>query len=204
MRESCDKHGEFKRVEGKEEGKPGAFLEFKEYVILRSIIVRQSARAFRPKRDECDQKKLEALKAGDDAEYVKVFREGNKAQNDCVVVMTAKACSHAKVDPRVYGASNRAYMAGRDKNKKGQIQLADAVAIRDLEPPLPEIEEEVAIKALKEKLQRDLIVFRMTQQAKHQSDEKAIQEMFQVEMCKTSDQMKIDYGFTLADLLRNV
>ena len=119
--------------------------------------------------------------------------------------MTAKACAHAKVDPRVYGASSRVYLHGKEaKSKKGQISLADAVALRDLEPPLPEIDEETAIKAYKQKIQRDLEVFRKTTQARFLSDEKSIQEMYNVEMSKTSDQLVIDFDFTLADLLRTV
>lgn len=69
MREACAKHGEFKR---KEDGT----LEFKDYLALRSIISRQAARLFMPKRKECDARKLEAFKNGDDAAYVVIFREG--------------------------------------------------------------------------------------------------------------------------------
>ena len=40
------------------------------------------------------------------------------------------------------------------------MQQAESGAIKDLEPPTPEIEEEVAIKAYKKKIQRDLEIFR--------------------------------------------
>ena len=73
MREQCTKHGEFKR---KEDGT----LEFKDYVALRAIITRQAARLFAPKRKELDSRKLEAFKGGDDATYVRVFREGKQHQ----------------------------------------------------------------------------------------------------------------------------
>lgn len=73
MRDQCTKHGEFKR---KEDGT----LEWADYLALRGIIARQSNRIFTPKREDCDKKKIEALKAGNDAEYVKVFREGRKFQ----------------------------------------------------------------------------------------------------------------------------
>lgn len=90
MREQCTKHGEFKR---KEDG----LLEWEDYLALRKIISRQAARLFRPKRDECDKKKLEALKNGNDAEYVKAVREGRHYQEQCALTMMTKACTHVGI-----------------------------------------------------------------------------------------------------------
>ena len=47
MREQCTKHGEFKRNED-------GTVKFEDYLVLRGIIVRQTTRMFKPKRDEVD------------------------------------------------------------------------------------------------------------------------------------------------------
>lgn len=84
------------------------------------------------------------------------------------------------------------------------MQQAESGAIKDLEPPTPEIEEEVAIKAYKKKIQRDLEIFRKLQNARHMTGEKQITELSQVEYNKTSDSLVLEYGFTLVDLLTTV
>ena len=40
--------------------------------------------------------------------------------------------------------------------------------------------------------------------ARHISGEKDLSELSNVEMSKTSDSMKVEYGFTLVDLLKTV
>ena len=42
------------------------------------------------------------------------------------------------------------------------------------------------------------------QNARHMTGEKQISELQQVEMNKTSDSLRVDYGFKLIDLLRTV
>ena len=50
MREACGKHGTFKRNDD-------GTLHFEDYVVFRSIIVRQAARLFEPKKTELDKMK---------------------------------------------------------------------------------------------------------------------------------------------------
>ena len=104
MREQCSKHGEFKR---KEDGT----LEFNDYLVLRGIIARQTSRMFRPKRDECDAKKLQAFKDGNDFAYLQAFREAKNAQEQCSLVMMSKTCTHIGLTGQQYGAVSRVYMS---------------------------------------------------------------------------------------------
>ena len=108
MREQCTKHGEFKKNEN-------GMLEFNDYLVLRGIIARQSARMFKPKRDECDKKKLEAFKSGNDAEYVKAFRESRHTQEQCSLVMMSKTCQYINIKGQEYGIASRAYMSDQAK-----------------------------------------------------------------------------------------
>ena len=54
------------------------------------------------------------------------------------------------------------------------------------------------------KIKRDLEIYRKIQNAKHTSSQKAIDELMQIETSKTSDALKVEYDFDLADLLRSV
>ena len=66
MREACDKHGPFQRSEN-------GLLKFDDYVDLRKIITRQTARLFRPDKEKIAKLRIAAFKAGDDKEYFAQF-----------------------------------------------------------------------------------------------------------------------------------
>ena len=54
MRDALDAYGEFQtKIDGT--------LEYKDFLVFRAIIMRQSSRHFKPKRDELNEKKLEAF-----------------------------------------------------------------------------------------------------------------------------------------------
>ena len=54
MRDALDAYGEFQtKIDGT--------LEYKDFIVFRAIIMRQSSRHFEPKRDELNEKKLEAF-----------------------------------------------------------------------------------------------------------------------------------------------
>lgn len=138
MREQCSKHGEFKR-------NADGTLEFDSWLALRGVILRQAARLFKPKRAELDAAKLEAFHTRNDGQYIKIFREGQQASQQAHMVMTSKACEHIELSGKDYGQSSQTWMA--DKAKARQIQMGDAAAVRGLGPPLPDADEETAIKA---------------------------------------------------------
>ena len=82
--------------------------------------------------------------------------------------------------------------------------MADAVSVRDLEVIPIEIDDETAIRAYKAKMQKDLETFRKREQAKYLNDDKQLEEIFQIEVCKTSDFLMTEFGINLTNLLRYV
>jgi hypothetical protein len=64
-----DAHGDF-------ETKLDGTLEFQDYLVFRSIIMRQACRAFQPLREKMYEAKLEAYKEKKQAQYVNIFRQG--------------------------------------------------------------------------------------------------------------------------------
>ena len=82
--------------------------------------------------------------------------------------------------------------------------MADAVSVRDLEVIPIEIDDETAIRAYKAKMQKDLETFRKREQAKYLNDDKQLEEIFQIEVCKTSDFLMNEFGINLTNLLRYV
>lgn len=69
MREACDTHGEF-------ETNLDGTLKYEAYQIFRAIILRQACRMFAPKKAELSVGKMEAFRAKNQAEYVRIFRAG--------------------------------------------------------------------------------------------------------------------------------
>ena len=104
MREQCKKHGEFKRNED-------GTVQFEDYLVLRGIIVRQTTRMFKPKRDEVDQRRLEAFKSKNDAEYLKAYREGRQSHEQCSIIMMSKTCQYIGINAQSYAIVSRTYMS---------------------------------------------------------------------------------------------
>ena len=69
MREACDAHGEFACNND-------GTMQWESFLVFRSIIMRQACREFAKIKEELNKRKLEAFKARDQPEYVKIFREG--------------------------------------------------------------------------------------------------------------------------------
>ena len=67
MRENLDGHGDFATT-------LDGTLEFQDYLVFRSIIMRQACRAFQPLREKMNEAKLEAFKGKEQAKYVNIFR----------------------------------------------------------------------------------------------------------------------------------
>ena len=116
--------------------------------------------------------------------------------------MTAKTCSHVGIGPQEYAQSSKVY--SKDKNKNTQVMLGDVDATKDIDPPLPDIPKEECMKAYKAKIQRDLETFRKIEMAKFTTAPRQLQEMKEIELCKTSNFLEVEYGFTYIDLMRNV
>ena len=95
MREALDAYGEFQT-------KLDGTLEYKDFLVFRAIVMRQASRHFKPKRDELNEKKLEAFANKDQQMYVKVFREGQLAFQQSVVTITKKACEWIELEPSNY------------------------------------------------------------------------------------------------------
>jgi hypothetical protein len=95
MRENLDGHGDFAT-------KLDGTLEFQDYLVFRSIIMRQACRAFEPLKVKMNEAKMEAYKAKEQAKYVNIFRQGQQQFNACVATYTKKACEWIEFDINNY------------------------------------------------------------------------------------------------------
>ena len=195
MRESCDKHGEFKRTDK-------GMLAFDDYIALRKIIVRQAARMFQPMKKVLNARKLEAYKKSNDAMYANTFKQGAHQQYQTQVIMTAKACEYLNIGAKEYQVTSQVYAT--DNQRKEVLRMADMVALAGLATKPDLIEEATAIKAYKAKIQRDLDIHRKMNNIRFMVNDKQSAEMTQIEIAKTSDYLMVEYGFALEDLLWNI
>ena len=101
MRENLDGHGDFAT-------KLDGTLEFQDYLVFRSIIMRQACRAFQPLREKMNEAKLEAFKGKEQAKYVNIFRQGQNQFNACVATFTKKACEWIEFDINNYKLTGEA------------------------------------------------------------------------------------------------
>ena len=83
--------------------------------------------------------------------------------------------------------------------------MADMAALIGLAESPPLLELDVAIKAYKAKMLRDLDIYRKMQNIQFWiSEQKAVQEFLSLEFAKTSNWLQQEYGFDLEDLNWNV
>lgn len=121
MRDQLDEHGEFAcKIDGT--------LEYPDFLVLRAVIMRQSLRMFKPKRDELNARKLEAFKAKNQAEYVKIFREGKSAYTTCVNTISKKACEWIELEENNFNLSTKTYMEDQEKVKEIMQKDSEAKA----------------------------------------------------------------------------
>ena len=193
MRDSLDAYGDFAtKIDGT--------LEYKDFLIFRAIIMRQASRAFKAKRDELNEKKLEAFANKDQQAYVKIFREGQLAFQQSVVNITKKACEWIELEPSNYQLSLKTYM--EDKDKRQEIQQKDGEVRMALEGKEVVETKEKVIEASKFKFKRDMDMFRKLQSLKFTTSPQAQAEIQAIEMSKTSDALTVEFGFDLAHLAR--
>jgi len=193
MRDALDAYGDFAtKIDGT--------LEYKDFLIFRAIIMRQASRAFKAKRDELNEKKLEAFANKDQQAYVKIFREGQLAFQQSVVNITKKSCEWIELEPSNYQLSLKAYM--EDKDKRQEIQQKDGEVRMALEGKEVVETKEKVIEASKFKFKRDMDMFRKLQSLKFTTSPQAQAEIQAIEMSKTSDALTVEFGFDLAHLAR--
>ena len=66
--------------------------------MFRAIITRQSGRSFALKRAALNERKLAAFSEKNQAEYVKIFREGQMEYQNSIVAITKKACEWIELE----------------------------------------------------------------------------------------------------------
>jgi uncharacterized LabA/DUF88 family protein len=157
MRDQLDDHGEFAcKIDGT--------LEYQDFLVLRAIIMRQAWRQFKPERDELNNRKLEAFKAKNQSEYVKIFREGQLKYQQALVNITKKACEWIELESSNYNLTTKSYL--EDKDKRAEVMQKDADVRSALEAVEITHTEEDIIKASKFKFKRDMEMFRKLQSLK--------------------------------------
>jgi hypothetical protein len=157
MREACDAHGEFAY-------NSDGTMQWEAFLVFRSIIMRQACREFGKYREELNKRKIEAFKARDQPEYVKIFREGQTRFNNAIGSITKKACEWIECEPENYKLSLQTYFG--DEKKREEITKLDTETRLTLEDK--EITEDISvfIKASKFKFKRDMEMFRKLQMLK--------------------------------------
>ena len=96
MRQALDAHGEFNQ------NQLDGTLQFEDFLVFRAVINRQAARMFLPMRDQLNERKLQAFRDKNQAEYVKIFREGQVEYQKCMKTITMKACEWIELEPQNY------------------------------------------------------------------------------------------------------
>lgn len=191
MRDQLDDHGTFNcKIDGT--------LEYNDFLVLRAVIMRQSWRMFAPQKEELNTKKLEAYKAKNQSDYVRIFREGQQVYNKCLQTITKKACEWIELDAPNYNLTTKTFL--EDKDKRGEVMQKDGEVRQALEEKEITHSEEDVIKASKFKFTRDMEMFRKLQSLKFTTSPQAQSEIQAVEMSKTSDALLIEFGFDLTYL----
>ena len=86
------------------------------------------------------------------------------------MIMSSKACEYIGLTGAQYGKTASTYM--KDKAKAKQLALTDAIAVRDIQGPPPEITEEIGVKAYMVKIKRDLEIHRKITNARFMTPQK--------------------------------
>jgi hypothetical protein len=191
MRAAMDAHGEFQtNLDGT--------LKYEDYVILRAIITRQAMRAFLPKKEELNARKMEAFREKNQQKYVAVFREGQHEFQQSIIGMTKKACEWIDLDAQNYQLTVKQYM--EDPEKRSELQQKDSEVRMALEAKEVTQTEAEIIAASKFKFKRDMEMFRKLQTLKFTSSPQATAEIQAIEMSKTSDALEVEHSFNLQHL----
>lgn len=98
MRDQLDDHGDFAT-------KADGTMELKDYLALRSVIIHQGLRHYKPQREGFRDKSLELFKAEDWQGYAQNFANGQKAYNEAMMFITKKACEWIDFDIKNYNAT---------------------------------------------------------------------------------------------------
>lgn len=95
MREQLDAHGDFAtKIDGT--------MEFKDYLVLRSVIARQSIRLFAPMKLKFKQKGYEIFLTQNQQDYLANFAQAQRGYNEAVIFITKKACEWIEFDFKNY------------------------------------------------------------------------------------------------------
>lgn len=157
MREQLDQHGDFvTKLDGT--------LEYQDFCLLRAVILRQAIRSFAEQKTKLNASRLEAFKAKNQQEYVKLFRELNIGLRMAIQSMTKKACEWISLEPQNYEISFKTFMEQEDKRR--EIGNKDKEIHRALEAKEIKESQEDIIKASKFKFKRDMDMFRKLQSLK--------------------------------------
>ena len=117
MRDALDAHGEFPvDVDGT--------MNFKDFMILRSIIMRQSHRQFQPTKLKYKEEQLELYKKKDMSQYSMNFAKIQKEYTDTLAFITKKACEWIEFDLKNFNNTVQSIL--KDKEKTNEMAKLDA------------------------------------------------------------------------------
>ena len=174
-------------------------LEFDDYLSLKLSVLKHASLSVAQKREEIKTKRVDAFKAQNQQEYVKIFRA------DTGVVMTALdsfavlACEHVGVAKEVWQKSNATYLA--DKVKVPQIKLAEIEVRKGLVKKEVTEDAETIMKALKLKIVKDIKLQEKMAHFRGTLAPAAIGEVHAIEQTKVSDSIFLEFGFDLDHLM---
>mgnify|MGYP006950294071 CR=1 FL=1 len=153
MREQLDSHGDFHT-------KSDGTMELKDFLVVRSVVLHQALRHYKPQKDTFKAKALEFFKKDDMQAYATNFAQGQKAYNDAILFMTKKACEWIDFDVKSYNLTMQEI--SKDKESLSQVQKRDA-EVREAYNKIAvkyESGKEKAIEAVKYKIQEELAIHR--------------------------------------------
>ena len=77
-------------------------LSFDDFLVLKEVIIRQALRMFASEKTELQAKKVAALKAKNEKEYLKLAHFMRLAYQKCLLIITKKACDEIYITPAIF------------------------------------------------------------------------------------------------------
>lgn len=153
MRDQLDDHGDFKT-------QADGTMELKDFLVLRSIILHQGLRHYKPQKEIYREKSLELYKKEDWQGYAQNFANGQKAYNDAILFITKKACEWIDFDIKNYNLTFQ--NISKEKDQLLQVQKMENEVREDWNKTTQKFEgtKELAIEVAKFKIQEELIIHR--------------------------------------------
>jgi len=153
MRDQLDSHGDFRT-------KADGTMEFKDLMVVRSVILHQALRHYQPQKVHFKKIQMEFFKKEDWQGYAQNFANGQKAYNDAIMFMTKKACEWIDFDMKLFNQTMQDVQKDKDLTnqlQKREFEVRDAFSKTTIVFPAT---KEVAIEAMKFRISEELLIHR--------------------------------------------